>query len=89
VDNIDTGLKEQQRQEGLAGMQGLYNSNLGASTGELNAEDQSTQALTQAGQSGWLQNLTGIMGAAAGVGKSIAGLNDSFGGGGGDEEEGD
>lgn len=67
TDIMDTGLKEQQREEGLAGENGLYNSNLGAATGELNAEDNSTNALTAAGQSGWLQNLTGIMGAVGSV----------------------
>jgi hypothetical protein len=80
ADTADIGLKEQQRQEGLAGENGLYNSNLGAATGELNAENQSTNALTAAGQSGWLQNLTGIMNAAgnaaAGAGKLMSGIGD-------------
>lgn len=74
TDLVDTGLKEQQRQEGLSGLSGLYNSNLGASTGELNAENQSTQALTQAGQSGWLQNMTGIMGAVGSVGSAAGSM---------------
>jgi len=73
TDIMDTGLKEQQRQEGLAGMNGLYNSNLNASTGELNAENQSTQALTQAGQSGWFQNMTGLIGSLAGPAASAFG----------------
>lgn len=78
VQNADALLKQQQQQEGLAGESGLYNSNLGAATGQTNAENQSTQALTQAGQSGWLQNLTGIVGTVGNAAKGAADLRNSF-----------
>lgn len=54
-------LKETQRQMGLAGEHGLFDSNLQTQLGALGAENGSTQALTQAGGSGWLQNALNII----------------------------
>lgn len=64
----DAQLKETQRQMGLAGESGLFGENLNAELGALGAENGSTQALTQAGSSGWLQNMLGILNAVKGAG---------------------
>jgi len=63
IENEDARLKEAQRQEGMAGESGLYGQNLNATLQALGIENGSTQALTSAGNNGWLQNSLGIMGA--------------------------
>lgn len=70
-------LKEQQRQEGLAGLEGLYGINANQVLGALGAENSSlgeqtgaNNSLTQAGQSGWLQNTLGVIGTLGSLGGS-------------------
>jgi hypothetical protein len=72
VQNEDAQYKATQKGVGLSGMTGLYGSNLNAATGQTNAQNQSTQALTDAGKSGWFQNMTGLI-SAAGTAASGAG----------------
>lgn len=75
VENIAANerLKEQQRQEGLAGQHGLYNTNEQEQLGALGQETGATNAETNAGKSGWLQNMLQI----------IATLNPGYSKGGG------
>jgi hypothetical protein len=74
----DAQLKETQRQMGLAGENSLFGQNLQASLGALGAENGSTQALTQAGQSGWFQQMLGVINAlsqgAQGAGAVMTGM---------------
>lgn len=82
-------LKQKQQQEGLAGLSGLYGQNMSEILGALGAENSSlgqetgaTNAYTNAGQSGWLQNTMGVLnslgnlgtGVGTGVGNAAKGL---------------
>lgn len=64
-------LKQAQQQAGLSGMAGLYGKNTGDALSALGLENQSTTALTQAGQSGWYQNLNQGIGSLANVYKAL------------------
>lgn len=70
-------LKEEQRQAGIAGLGGLYGQNNSDMLSALGLQNQSTNALTTAGQSGWFQNMTGLIsalgGAAQGAGAMMHG----------------
>ena len=75
---LDTQLKNAdykraQTAQGLAGLNGLYATNLGTSMNELNAENASTKTLSDAGQSGWFQNFLGYMNAMSNAAKAGAG----------------
>lgn len=61
-------LKNQQQFAGADIMKGIYGENLGASTADLNASINATNAFTEAGKSGWYQNLLAGLGTAAGMG---------------------
>lgn len=75
INSKNADLKAKQQQAGLSGLEGLYGQN---STDELNAlgqennsigeGNQSVNAELAAGNSGWLQNITGFMGALRGAG---------------------
>jgi hypothetical protein len=78
-------LKEQQRQEGLAGLEGLYGINANQVLGALGAENSSlgeqtgaNNSLTQAGQSGWLQNTLGVLGTLGSLGTGAGAVNLKF-----------
>lgn len=78
IQGQNANLKQAQQQAGLQGLQGLYGTNTNAMLGALGLGNQSTQALTQAGQSGWFQNMTGLIAALKPGGSAAGGL--SFGG---------
>lgn len=50
-------LKETQRQMGLAGEHGLFDTSNQTALGSLGAETGATNTLNQAGNAGWFQNL--------------------------------
>ncbi len=54
-------LKQAQQQAGLSGLGGLYGTNTNAALQALGIENGATNALTNAGQSGWFQNMLGLM----------------------------
>ena len=72
VNNIaqNERLKETQRQMGLAGKHGLFDTSNQTALGALGAENQSTDTLARAGGTGWLQNFIGILNAVKGAGMS-------------------
>lgn len=79
-------LKEIQRQAGLAGEGQLYGENmqtmlsaLGLGNESTNAGTSATNALTNAGQSGWFQNMLGLMNALKPSGSFGGGQKPSFG----------
>lgn len=82
-------LKEQQRQSGIAGLGNLYGTNtqsmlgaLGLGNGATNAGSEATNALTNAGNSGWFQQMLGLINAVKPTGSAGGGQSASFGFGG-------
>lgn len=74
VQNKDALLKQQQQQEGIQGLEGQYQTNVGAGENALGLSNQSLNTQTQAGQSGWLQNTLGVLGAVGGLAKGAGSL---------------
>jgi hypothetical protein len=74
VQEENARLKEAQRQAGLAGEAGLYGTNTGDMLNALGIENNSTNALTNAGNSGWFQNMVGLINAAGNAAKGAAAL---------------
>lgn len=71
-------LKQKQIQEGLQGEQGLQSQQNADELAGLGLQNQSTNALSQAGQSGWLQNTLGVLGTLSGAGNAAANLGKAF-----------
>lgn len=61
VQNRDALLKQQQQQEGLQGLEGQYQTNVGAGENALGLSNNSLQVQNQARQNGWLQNTLGVI----------------------------
>jgi hypothetical protein len=59
-------LKQVQKQQGLAGMAGLYNTNVEEALRAMGLSSQAINDAIQSGKSGWMQNMTGLVGALAG-----------------------
>ena len=72
-------LKNQQQQEGAGMLQGIYGTNLQASLGNLGQSIDATKAYTEAGKSGWLQNLEGIVGTVSGMGMGAGSVMSGMG----------
>jgi hypothetical protein len=66
-------LKQAQQQAGLAGEGSLYGTNTKDALSALGLETSAVNAATQAGQSGWFQNMTGLMNGLKGAGYSSGG----------------
>jgi hypothetical protein len=75
VASADVMGAKQLNQAGAAGMAGLYNTDTDAMLKAMGIQTDDIKAQTEAGQSGWFQNLTGGL-------NSLANLRKSFGGGG-------
>lgn len=76
VDIANQKAKLGQQQSALGEMGKMYGENTGVQPGLLGAANQGVNAEVNAGNSGWLQNLMGIMGTAAGgAGSILGGLN--------------
>lgn len=56
VQNKDALLKAQQQQEGISGLENMYNTNVGAGENALGLSNSSLQTQNQSNQNGWLQN---------------------------------
>src|SRR5208282_35557 len=65
------------RQEGAAGMQGLYGTNVGAQLGAMKQQGTDIQDASQMDQ-GWLKPLTGMLGALGGAATGASAVNTSF-----------
>ena len=80
VQGMNANLKETQRQSGLQGLQGLENQQNNDVLSSLGLQNQSTNTLVNAGNSGWFQNMTGLMNAAGkGAGSMVLGFNQGGG----------
>ena len=66
-------LKQAQQQEGIQGLSGLQGEQNSDVLSSLGLENQSTNSLVNAGNSGWFQNMTGLIGA---LGKGASGAAD-------------
>lgn len=80
IQSKDADLKQRQQQAGIAGLEGLYGENAGDELKSLGLENQSIDvgnnsidAESKAGQSGWLQNILGIGNTAANIAKAFKG----------------
>lgn len=74
----NANLKNTQQQDAASGLQGLYGTDSGNALKALGLQDSAIGTETQAGQSGWLQNATGVLNAVTGAGKSAAALGLKF-----------
>lgn len=65
----NANLKQDQTNQAAKMLQGLYGTDVGAADASLNTADNATVTGVRAGQSGWLQNLQGIIGTIGQLGK--------------------
>lgn len=56
VQNKDALLRAQQQQQGIAGLENMYQTNVGAGENALGLSNNSLQTQNQSNQNGWLQN---------------------------------
>jgi len=73
VQNENTALKTQQQTEGLQGLQSLDSQQNNDVLSSLGLQDTSNNSLINAGNSGWFQNMTGLIGSLKGAGATTAG----------------
>lgn len=74
----NANLKQDQSNNAAKMLSGLYGTDVGAQNSSLNTADQATATGIQAGQSGWLQNLTGILNSVGGLATGGAALKKAF-----------
>lgn len=61
VSNANAQLKEKQRQQGLTGLEGLFNTDVGAGLKAQSLVPEDINAWSNAGKTGWLQNTLGTI----------------------------
>lgn len=61
IQGANADLKEKQKQLGISGLSGLYGQNTGDMLAALGLQNQSTGVGTEAGKSGWFQNMTDMI----------------------------
>src|ERR1700722_16582488 len=86
VQNKNADLKQKQRQEGISGLSGLQGEQNSDILGSIGLENQSTNSLVNAGNSGWFQNMMALMKQFGGSG-SLPQSSGSGGSGGSDDED--
>ncbi len=60
LENLNTALKESQRESGVGGLQHLQSQNQGATLAAMGLDTGAINAQTEAGKSGWFQNMLGL-----------------------------
>lgn len=70
----NANLKQDQSNSAAKMLSGLYGTDVGAQDASLNTANNATQTGIQAGQSGWLQNITGLLGTLSGGAQAAGGL---------------
>jgi len=65
------------RQEGAAGMQGLYGTNVGAQLGAMKTQGEDIKDAASMNE-GWLKPLTGMLGTLGGAATGASAVNTSF-----------
>lgn len=75
----DVMAAKQLNQEGASGLQGLYGTDVNAQLKAMGQQDEDINTAVKAGQTGWLQNATGVLGTlgqdAEGAGKLLSAVN--------------
>jgi hypothetical protein len=71
VQNESAKLAQAKQASALSGLQGLYGTDVGAQLKSMGIQDQDINTEIQAGQSGWLQNATGVIGALGKLGQGV------------------
>lgn len=74
IQSSNANLKQDQQQAGIKGLEGLYGIDLGSMNHAMGLVPSTIDAETQAGNSGWFQNMTGFMNALAGDAKGAASM---------------
>jgi hypothetical protein len=80
VEKQNTNLQQQQRAQGLAGLEGLYGTDVGAQLKSMGIQNSDINTQIEAGKSGWLQNAEGIGSTLAGMASKGAGIAGGYGG---------
>lgn len=65
-------------QEGAAGLQGLYGTNVNAQLKAMGQQNEDTNTALEAGKSGWLQNMTGVINSLSGAAQAASGMKTAF-----------
>jgi hypothetical protein len=66
----NAGLKQDQSNNAAKMLSGLYGTDVGAQNEAMNTANNATQVGTEAGKSGWLQNMNSIISTLAGAAKA-------------------
>ena len=74
VQGKNAELQQQQRAQGLAGLEGLYGTDVGAQLKSMGIQNQDINTQLQAGQEGWLQQGEGVLNSLSGAAKAGAGI---------------
>lgn len=80
VENKNANLEQQQRAQGLSGLEGMYGTDVGAQLKSMGIQNQDLDTAIQAGNSGWLQNSEGVLGTLAGAASKAAGIKGGYAG---------
>ena len=70
----DVMAAKQLNQQGAAGEAGLYGTDVGAQLKAMGQQNEDIGTAVQAGQTGWLQNMEGVLNTGANVAKSVSGM---------------
>ena len=73
VANQNAMLKQQQQQEGLRGLQGLYGTDTSNQLKAMGLSAEDLQNQMAANRQGWLQNTEGVLNTISGMGKAATG----------------
>ena len=71
-------LKQEQQQEGAGLLSGLYGTNVNAQLSALGQQPADINAGVNAGKVGWLQNVTGVLGALGSLGQGVGAAAKGF-----------
>ena len=69
VENKNANLQQQQRAQGLSGLEGMYGTDVGAQLKSMGIQNQDLDTAIQAGNSGWLQDTDATITALSGAAK--------------------
>jgi hypothetical protein len=75
----DAGVKLQQQDQAAKMLQGLYGTDVGAQSDNLNTANSATMAGTAANQTGWLQNAMNVIQTLSGAATGAANAKKAFG----------
>jgi hypothetical protein len=74
VENKNANLQQQQRAQGLSGLEGMYGTDVGAQLKSMGIQNEDLNTAIQAGNSGWLQNTEGVIDTVGKAAGAVAGM---------------